>query len=151
MLSRIRADLSFAWPLVAFGFSLTEFRDSITRAKKWVQELQKQGNPNMVMALVGNKEDLEDKRKETTELFQIGGGRRREGRRGMRESTTWEPPSMGWVKLNSDGVVRQDDSIAGAGGLARDDKGSFMWGFSVNIGKCLLLTAKLWGSFLASS
>ncbi|KAK9150690.1 hypothetical protein Syun_008999 [Stephania yunnanensis] len=44
-------------------------QDSFTRAKKWVQELQKQGNPNMVMALAGNKEDLEDKRKVTTELF----------------------------------------------------------------------------------
>ncbi|KAK9106442.1 hypothetical protein Syun_022453 [Stephania yunnanensis] len=41
--------------------------DSFTRAKKWVQELQKQGNPNMVMALAGNKADLEDKRKVTTE------------------------------------------------------------------------------------
>ncbi|KAJ0556642.1 putative small GTP-binding protein [Helianthus annuus] len=41
--------------------------DSFTRAKKWVQELQKQGNPNMVMALAGNKADLEDKRKVTPE------------------------------------------------------------------------------------
>ncbi|MQM09048.1 hypothetical protein Taro_041911, partial [Colocasia esculenta] len=38
--------------------------DSFTRAKKWVDELQKQGNPNMVTALAGNKADLEDKRKE---------------------------------------------------------------------------------------
>ncbi|KAJ3691386.1 hypothetical protein LUZ61_020550 [Rhynchospora tenuis] len=37
--------------------------DSFERAKKWVVELQKQGNPNMVMALAGNKADLEDKRK----------------------------------------------------------------------------------------
>ncbi|KAJ4775474.1 Ras-related protein Rab-5A [Rhynchospora pubera] len=36
--------------------------DSFERAKKWVVELQKQGNPNMVMALAGNKADLEDKR-----------------------------------------------------------------------------------------
>ncbi|GMH13231.1 hypothetical protein Nepgr_015072 [Nepenthes gracilis] len=36
--------------------------ESFIRAKKWVQELQKQGNPNMVMALAGNKADLEDKR-----------------------------------------------------------------------------------------
>ncbi|CAA3012238.1 ras-related RHN1 [Olea europaea subsp. europaea] len=41
--------------------------DSFARAKKWVQELQKQGNPNMVMALSGNKADLEDKRKVTAE------------------------------------------------------------------------------------
>ena len=36
--------------------------ESFTRAKKWVQELQKQGNPNMVMALAGNKADLEERR-----------------------------------------------------------------------------------------
>ncbi|KAF9671844.1 hypothetical protein SADUNF_Sadunf12G0091400 [Salix dunnii] len=37
---------------------------SFERAKKWVQELQAQGNPNMVMALAGNKADLLDARKE---------------------------------------------------------------------------------------
>ncbi|KAH7675092.1 Small GTPase superfamily ARF/SAR type protein [Dioscorea alata] len=37
--------------------------DSFTRAKKWVEELQRQGNPYMVMALVANKADLETNRK----------------------------------------------------------------------------------------
>eukprot|EP00253_Pinus_taeda_P000006 PITA_00006 len=37
--------------------------DSFNRAKKWVQELQRQGNPNMVMTLAGNKADLTAKRK----------------------------------------------------------------------------------------
>ncbi|KAI3794402.1 hypothetical protein L1987_37033 [Smallanthus sonchifolius] len=45
--------------------------DSFTRAKKWVQELQKQGNPNMVMALAGNKADLEEKRKVTAEEARV--------------------------------------------------------------------------------
>ncbi|KAG8383703.1 hypothetical protein BUALT_Bualt04G0041500 [Buddleja alternifolia] len=45
--------------------------DSFARAKKWVQELQKQGNPNMVMALAGNKSDLEDKRKVTAEEARV--------------------------------------------------------------------------------
>nr|GMD05424.1 glycosyltransferase family protein 64 C3 [Ipomoea batatas] len=36
---------------------------SFERAKKWVQELQAQGNQNMVMALAGNKADLLDARK----------------------------------------------------------------------------------------
>ncbi|KAG7019431.1 Ras-related protein RABF2b [Cucurbita argyrosperma subsp. argyrosperma] len=35
---------------------------SFDRAKKWVQELQAQGNPNMVMALAGNKSDMLDSR-----------------------------------------------------------------------------------------
>ncbi|KAF7135982.1 hypothetical protein RHSIM_Rhsim08G0022300 [Rhododendron simsii] len=53
--------------------------DSFARAKKWVQELQKQGayagtllsNPNMVVALAGNKADLEDKRKVTSEEARV--------------------------------------------------------------------------------
>ncbi|PKH47786.1 hypothetical protein CRG98_050441 [Punica granatum] len=42
--------------------------ESFERAKKWVQELQKRGNPNMIKALAGNKADLEDRRKVTAEL-----------------------------------------------------------------------------------
>ncbi|XP_006664229.1 ras-related protein Rab5A [Oryza brachyantha] len=35
---------------------------SFTRAKKWVQELQAQGNPNTIMALAGNKADMVEAR-----------------------------------------------------------------------------------------
>ncbi|XP_028804974.1 ras-related protein RHN1-like isoform X1 [Neltuma alba] len=37
-------------------------KDSFVRAKKWVQEVQKQGKPGMVMFLVANKVDLAAKR-----------------------------------------------------------------------------------------
>ncbi|XP_059433405.1 ras-related protein RHN1-like [Corylus avellana] len=37
--------------------------DSFVRAKKWVQELQRQGNPNLIMFLAANKADLAEKRK----------------------------------------------------------------------------------------
>ena len=33
-------------------------QDSFERAKAWVKELQHQGNPNIVIALAGNKLDL---------------------------------------------------------------------------------------------
>ncbi|CAA0823841.1 Ras-related protein RABF2b [Striga hermonthica] len=46
---------------------------SFERAKKWVQELQAQGNPNMVMALAGNKSDLLDGRKEAQAYAQENG------------------------------------------------------------------------------
>ncbi|KAM7254520.1 hypothetical protein ACFE04_003900 [Oxalis oulophora] len=39
-----------------------DHQDTFARAKKWVQELQRQGNPNVVMALVANKADLNQKR-----------------------------------------------------------------------------------------
>ncbi|KAL2942868.1 Ras-related protein RHN1 [Bienertia sinuspersici] len=45
--------------IIVYDITSTE---SFSRAKKWVQELQKQGNPNMVMALAGNKSDLEERR-----------------------------------------------------------------------------------------
>ncbi|KAG2483284.1 hypothetical protein HYH03_017831 [Edaphochlamys debaryana] len=44
--------------------------DSFTRAKSWVRELQRQGNPNMIMALAGNKADLESQRAVTAEEAQ---------------------------------------------------------------------------------
>jgi len=37
-------------------------RQSFVRAKSWVKELQKQGNPNIVIALAGNKLDLSEKK-----------------------------------------------------------------------------------------
>ncbi|XP_016649054.1 PREDICTED: ras-related protein RHN1-like isoform X3 [Prunus mume] len=45
--------------VVVYDISST---DTFTRAKKWVQELQRQGNLSLVMALVANKCDLEAKR-----------------------------------------------------------------------------------------
>lgn len=38
-------------------------RDTFSRAKNWVKELQRQGNPHIVIALAGNKADLASKRK----------------------------------------------------------------------------------------
>lgn len=37
-------------------------KDSFERAKTWVKELQRQGSPNIVIALSGNKLDLANKR-----------------------------------------------------------------------------------------
>ncbi|RLN54089.1 hypothetical protein BBJ28_00023501 [Nothophytophthora sp. Chile5] len=52
---------AFAWvePCTAF---LTQ-TDSFTGAKSWVKELQRRGDPNVVIALAGNKADLEARRK----------------------------------------------------------------------------------------
>ena len=51
--------------------------DSFAKAKTWVKELQRQGNPNMIMALTGNKADLADQRQvhevaSMTVLFAFG-------------------------------------------------------------------------------
>jgi len=44
--------------------------DSFERAKSWVKELQRQGNPNIVIALAGNKVDLAANRKIDQEVAQ---------------------------------------------------------------------------------
>eukprot|EP00192_Tetraselmis_astigmatica_P025582 CAMPEP_0117648362 /NCGR_PEP_ID=MMETSP0804-20121206/358_1 /TAXON_ID=1074897 /ORGANISM="Tetraselmis astigmatica, Strain CCMP880" /LENGTH=199 /DNA_ID=CAMNT_0005453947 /DNA_START=665 /DNA_END=1264 /DNA_ORIENTATION=+ len=42
-------------------------QESFTRAQSWVKELQQQGNPNLIMALAGNKADLVADREVETE------------------------------------------------------------------------------------
>jgi len=44
--------------------------ESYEKAKNWVKELQRQGNPNIVIALAGNKTDLSANRKVKTEEAQ---------------------------------------------------------------------------------
>lgn len=41
--------------------------DSFTGAKSWVKELQRRGDPNVVIALAGNKADLESRQKVSKE------------------------------------------------------------------------------------
>jgi GTPase SAR1 family protein len=45
-------------------------QESFERAKNWVKELQRQGNPNIVIALAGNKVDLAQKRQVQVEEAQ---------------------------------------------------------------------------------
>jgi len=45
-------------------------KNSFDRAKDWVRELQQQGDPNVVVAFVGNKSDLEEIRKVTPDEAQ---------------------------------------------------------------------------------
>ncbi|KAM7275318.1 hypothetical protein ACFE04_017184 [Oxalis oulophora] len=46
----------------------SDYQESFERAKKWVLQLQRQGNPNLIMFLAANKADLEEKRKVPTEV-----------------------------------------------------------------------------------
>lgn len=47
---------------VMFGIAFSASKDTFTRAKNWVKELQRQASPNIVIALAGNKADLANKR-----------------------------------------------------------------------------------------
>jgi len=50
--------------IIVFDITSSE---SFEKAKNWVKELQRQGNPNIVIALAGNKSDLAANRKISTE------------------------------------------------------------------------------------
>ncbi|KAL4390584.1 hypothetical protein HN873_007945 [Arachis hypogaea] len=60
----------------------------------------------------------------------------------------WEPLEEGWAKLNVDGSVLQPGSRGASGGIIRDSRGRFLAGFSMNIGKCTITIAELWGFFV---
>jgi len=44
-------------------------KESFNGAKSWVKELQRRGDPNVVIALAGNKSDLPNKRKVEYEVL----------------------------------------------------------------------------------
>jgi ribonuclease HI len=56
----------------------------------------------------------------------------------------WQPPSEGWVKLNTDGAYKEG-SVAGCGGVVRDSNGVWKGGFAKNLGVCSAYVAELWG------
>ena len=58
----------------------------------------------------------------------------------------WKAPIWSCVGLNTDGAMKRS-GYAGAGGLIRDSNGNWLMGFTVNLGMCSVLSAKLWGLF----
>ena len=47
----------------------------------------------------------------------------------------WEKPEVNWFKLNIDGSSIRNLGKAGEGGLIRDHKGNWIFGFAHGIGK----------------
>ncbi|CAI0550119.1 unnamed protein product [Linum tenue] len=63
------------------------------------------------------------------------------------EQINWNPPPAGWVRVNTDGSVRQPGSQAAAGGLIRDELGRCTGAFTANLGSCTITRAELIGAF----
>ncbi|KAJ1428203.1 Ribonuclease H-like superfamily [Sesbania bispinosa] len=42
----------------------------------------------------------------------------------------WQPPPVGYTKLNLDGSYNHSNNIMGSGGVMRDANGTWLWGFS---------------------
>lgn len=45
----------------------------------------------------------------------------------------WIPPSLGWVKINSDGSWKHEEGVGGYGAIFRDYKGHFLGAFASNL------------------
>ena len=58
----------------------------------------------------------------------------RNNRRLVIKQVRWERPGEGWLKLNTDGVANAMMNSAGAGGVVRDDRGTWVVRFSRRIG-----------------
>lgn len=56
----------------------------------------------------------------------------------------WTPPPSGWYKLNTDGSVGGISNRAGAGGLIRDERGTWTSWFSRFVGSTNSLITELW-------
>ena len=62
-------------------------------------------------------------------------------------SVVWKPPTVGWVKVNTNGSVI--NSSASCGGIFRDHRGTFMGCFASNLGAISVFEAELQGIIIA--
>ncbi|KAF7814751.1 reverse transcriptase [Senna tora] len=59
-------------------------------------------------------------------------------------NVNWNPPTVGWWKLNSDGACSGNLSPFAIGGIIRDHLGNWVKGFSGYVGHGTALKAELW-------
>ena len=56
----------------------------------------------------------------------------------------WEKPTLGWMKLNTDGFIDDLLGIARGGGLIRDEQGNWVAGYTRRVGKANSFIAEAW-------
>ncbi|CAN0874988.1 Putative ribonuclease H protein At1g65750 [Linum grandiflorum] len=57
----------------------------------------------------------------------------------------WRPDDEGWFTLSTDGSLRSPQREAAAGGVIRDDRGSFVKSFTMNLSCCSITRAEMRG------
>ncbi|KAL4275519.1 Putative ribonuclease H protein [Arachis hypogaea] len=57
--------------------------------------------------------------------------------------TTWKAPPIGWTKLNTDGLVEEEEGKADYGGIIRTYKGEWIGGFLANLGRYSVYQSKV--------
>ncbi|XP_013607689.1 PREDICTED: uncharacterized protein LOC106314355 [Brassica oleracea var. oleracea] len=70
-----------------------------------------------------------------------------QSRERVEKQISWNRPTNGWFKLNTDGASRGNLGLATAGGAIRDEYGEWNGGFAINIGICSAPLAELWGVY----
>ncbi|KAJ4723329.1 Ribonuclease H [Melia azedarach] len=61
----------------------------------------------------------------------------------------WQPPPIGWVEVNSDGLAKGNPGPAACGGVFRNHDGSFTGGFGLQLGHNTSYFAEVMGAILA--
>lgn len=59
----------------------------------------------------------------------------------------WDSRPPGFIKLNMDAAVCDAGFKVGCGGIARNQAGDFLYGFSRNLQACSVLEGELWAIF----
>ncbi|GLT74169.1 hypothetical protein SLA2020_459820 [Shorea laevis] len=57
----------------------------------------------------------------------------------------WTKPPMNFIKINTDGSTLRNPGPSGAGGVLRDDSGSWIVGYALNLGIGTNTNAEFWG------
>ncbi|KAL0417382.1 UNVERIFIED_CONTAM: putative ribonuclease H protein [Sesamum latifolium] len=61
----------------------------------------------------------------------------------------WNKPDKGWIKINTDGASKGNPGTAGAGGIARNEKGEVIFAFDDFIREATNMYAEVYGLFKA--
>ena len=59
----------------------------------------------------------------------------------------WDPPMIGWVKVNIDRASKGNSSMVGSGGGVRNHLGSWVGGFVLNVDFGTSVLAEVWATF----
>ncbi|KAI7210290.1 hypothetical protein KC333_g8296 [Hortaea werneckii] len=93
-------------------------KSSLTKARHWVAELQRQASPGIVIALVGNKKDLCEEEDESEGQGVVeGGGEQQDDGEGQQQ----QEEGSGEGEGEEEGQDQQKSSSSAAGGTADDD------------------------------
>ncbi|CAL1366987.1 unnamed protein product [Linum trigynum] len=70
------------------------------------------------------------------------------GRSGSRRDVAvgWRPAPTGWITVNSDGSLLRPSGSTAVGGALRDWQGRLLGAYTMNLGKCTITRAEIWGA-----